>query len=166
MKNTIKRLLGKLSLVAIAATAAPAWATSPVAPVAPATPSASTAAPETLVSMPAKDIKWREIAGTGGIRAADMRGSITGNGPYEAFVEFPAGKNNPPHVHTQSLPTVVLSGVFYAIFEDGKKVLYPAGSYYYIPGKLAHRSGCEPGANCVLFQYQADHFDLVPTKAQ
>ncbi|MCR8960090.1 serine hydrolase [Variovorax sp. S2] len=41
-----------------------------------------------------------------------MRGSITGNGPYEAFVEFPAGKNNPPHVHTQSLPTVVLSGVF------------------------------------------------------
>ena len=163
MKNTIKHLLGKLSLVAIAATAAPAWATPPVAP---AIPAASAAAPEMLVSMPAKDIKWREIAGTGGIRAADMRGSITGNGPYEAFVEFPAGKNNPPHVHTQSLPTVVLSGVFYAIFEDGKKVLYPAGSYYYIPGKLAHRSGCEPGANCVLFQYQADHFDLVPTKAQ
>ncbi|WP_307704238.1 cupin domain-containing protein [Variovorax paradoxus] len=85
-----------------------------------------------------------------------MRGST-------AFVEFPAGKNNPPHFHTQSLPTVVLSGVFYAVFEDGKKVLYPAGSYYYIPGKLPHLSGCEPGANCVLFQYQNDHFDLVPT---
>ncbi|MDQ0570959.1 hypothetical protein QFZ42_002793 [Variovorax paradoxus] len=61
------------------------------------------------------------------------------------------------------MPTVVLSGVFYAVFEDGKKVLYPAGSYYYIPGKLPHLSGCEPGANCVLFQYQNDHFDLVPT---
>ena len=162
MKNTTKRLLDKLSFLVIAAATVPAWAASPTSPAV----GGNKAAAEALVSVPARDIKWRAIAGTGGIRAADVRGSITGNGPYEAFVEFPAGKNNPPHFHTQSLPTVVLSGVFYAIFEDGKKVLYPAGSYYYIPGKLPHLSGCEPGANCVLFQYQNDHFDLVPTKVQ
>ena len=157
MKNIAKSLTGASTLLALATVAASAWAAAPV------NDGNKTTAAEALVSVPAKDMKWREIPGTGGIRAADMRGSITGNGPYEAFVEFPAGKNNPPHFHTQSLPTVVLSGVFYAVFEDGKKVLYPAGSYYYIPGKLPHLSGCEPGANCVLFQYQNDHFDLVPT---
>jgi quercetin dioxygenase-like cupin family protein len=120
-------------------------------------------AAETLVSLPAKDLKWQELAGSGGIRYANVRGSLTGNGPYEAFVEFPAGRANPHHFHTQALPTVVLSGVFYAIFDDGKKVQYPAGSYYFIPGKMPHFSGCEPGAACVLFQYQNDHFDLVTT---
>lgn len=158
MKNSIKNLACASVFLAIAVAAASASADSP-----PKTAGHKPAAAEALVSMPAKDIKWREIPGTGGIRAADMRGSITGNGPYEAFVEFPAGKNNPHHFHTQGMPTVVLSGVFYAIFEDGKKVQYPAGSYYYIPGKLPHLSGCEPGANCVLFQHQVDHFDLVPT---
>ncbi|MET3442901.1 quercetin dioxygenase-like cupin family protein [Variovorax paradoxus] len=159
MKNIIKNLTGASVFLAIAVAAASASAASPTKKNShkPAT------AAEALVSLPAKDITWREIPGTGGIRAADVRGSITGQGPYEAFVEFPAGKNNPHHFHTQGLPTVVLSGVFYAVFEDGKKVLYPAGSYYYIPGKLPHLSGCEPGANCVLFQYQRDHFDLVPT---
>jgi quercetin dioxygenase-like cupin family protein len=119
--------------------------------------------PETLVSVPASEMKWRELAGTGGIRVADMRGSVTDGGAYEGFVEFPAGKHNPHHFHTQALPTVVLSGVFYAVFDDGKKVQYPAGSYYYIPAKVPHLSGCEPGPNCVLFQYQRDKFDLVPT---
>lgn len=125
-----------------------------------------TGANEPLVSLPATNLKWRELPGSGGIRVADVRGSLSGSGPYEAFVEFPAGMNNPHHFHTQALPTVVLSGVFYAIFEDGRKILYPAGSYYYIPGKLPHFSGCEAGANCVLFQYQEDHFDLVPTPSK
>ncbi|MCY1516406.1 hypothetical protein D9M68_510340 [compost metagenome] len=60
----------------------------------------------------------------------------------------------------------MLSGVFYAIFDDGKKVLYPAGSYYLLPARLPHRSGCELGAYCLLFQYQSDRFDLVPTAAK
>jgi quercetin dioxygenase-like cupin family protein len=156
MKSIHTRLLSTLSLVLAACALTPAFAAShDKGP-------GKAAAHEKLVSLPASDLKWREIPGTGGIRAADVRGSITGKGPYEAFVEFPAGKNNPHHFHTQNLPTVVLSGVFYAIFDDGKKIRYPAGSYYYIPGKLPHLSGCEPGASCVLFQYQNDHFDLVP----
>lgn len=158
MKSNLQRLIGALTLAAVAGVTASAWATTPAKKDA-----GKTAASEALVSLPAKDLQWREVPGTGGIRAANVRGDIIGKGPYEAFVEFPAGKNNPHHFHTQALPTVVLSGVFYAIFEDGKKVQYPAGSYYYIPGKLPHFSGCEPGANCVLFQYQSDHFDLVPT---
>ncbi|MDB5767035.1 MAG: cupin [Collimonas fungivorans] len=114
-----------------------------------------------LVSLPAADLKWVEIPGTGGIKYANVRGNLTGKGPYEAFVIFPAGKDNPFHTHSQNLPTVVLKGTFYAVI-DGKRVEYPAGSFYNLPAKLPHYSGCNKGEDCLLFQYQADHFDLVP----
>lgn len=114
-----------------------------------------------LISLPAADLKWVEIPGTGGIKYANVRGNLTGKGPYEAFVIFPAGKDNPFHTHSQNLPTVVLKGTFYAVI-DGKRVEYPAGSFYDLPAKLPHYSGCTKNEDCLLFQYQADHFDLVP----
>lgn len=118
-----------------------------------------------LVSVPAAELPWRELAGTGGIKVADVRGSITGKGPYDAFVIFPAGKDNPYHLHTQNLPTVVLKGTFYAVIEGkGKRIQYPAGSFYNLPANMPHYSGCEKGEDCLLFQYQADHFDLVPVE--
>ena len=118
---------------------------------------------QSLVSFPAADLKWRELPGTGGIKVADVRGSITGKGPYDAFVIFPAGKDNPYHLHTQNLPTVVLKGTFYAVI-DGKRIDYPAGSFYNLPANMPHYSGCAKGDDCLLFQYQADHFDLVPVE--
>lgn len=114
-----------------------------------------------LISLPAADLQWTEIPGSGGIKYANVRGSLTGKGPYEAFVIFPAGKDNPFHTHSQDLPTVVLKGTFYAVI-DGKRVEYPAGSFYDLPARLPHYSGCNKGEDCLLFQYQTDHFDLLP----
>ncbi|WP_395826229.1 cupin domain-containing protein [Collimonas sp.] len=102
-----------------------------------------------LISFPAADLKWVEIPETGGIKYANVRGDLTGKGPYEAFVIFPAGNDNPYHSHSQDLPTVVLKGVFYAVI-DGKRVEYPAGSYYKLPAKLPHYSGCATGPDCLL----------------
>ncbi|WP_209448921.1 cupin domain-containing protein [Rhodococcus qingshengii] len=113
------------------------------------------------ISLPASTLNWRVLPDTGGVEVADVVGDITGRGSYESFVKFPAGKDNPMHTHSQDLPTVVLSGVFYATI-DGHRVEYPAGSFYQLPKDLPHLSGCMVGTDCLLFQYQADHFDVVP----
>jgi quercetin dioxygenase-like cupin family protein len=116
-----------------------------------------------IVSVPTRDQKWVELPNAGGVKYANVRGDLAGKGPYEAFVLFPAGANNPYHYHSETIPTVVLQGTFYAIV-DGKRTEYPAGSFYDLPAKKNHYSGCLPGMDCLLFQYQKDHFDLVPQK--
>lgn len=131
---------------------------------APATPSPAEPTQGPAISFPAADLVWRELPDSGGVQYANVRGDLAGHGPYEAFVKFPAGKDNPMHTHTSDLPTVVLSGTFYAIF-DGKRIEYPAGSFYTLSADIPHLSGCAPGTECLLFQYQTDHFDLVPTAA-
>ncbi|AXE34637.1 cupin domain-containing protein [Chromobacterium phragmitis] len=114
-------------------------------------------------SWPADTLPWRGLPGGEGIQVADVAGSLTAGGPYQAFVHFPAGWNNPPHTHGSDLPTVVLAGVFYAE-AGGKRTLYPAGSYYLLPAEWPHASGCLPGADCLLFQFQRDRFDLKPLR--
>lgn len=117
-----------------------------------------------LISFPAANLKWTELPNSGGIKYANVYGNLTGKGPYEAFVIFPSGKDNPFHTHSQNLPTVVLRGTFYAVI-DGKRVDYPAGSFYNLPANLPHYSGCSKGEDCLLFQYQRDHFDLIPRES-
>jgi quercetin dioxygenase-like cupin family protein len=112
-----------------------------------------------VVSYPASVLQWKEVPGSNGIKYANVQGDLLGNGYYEAFVIFPAGRDNPFHTHGKDLPTVVLKGTFYAVV-DGKRTEYPAGSYYMLPGNLKHYSGCKAGEDCLLFQWQADHFDL------
>lgn len=130
---------------------------------APAATPPTAKAPSAFLSFPSAGLGWKELPGSGGVTYANVRGDLAGSGSYEAFVRFPAGKDNPMHVHSQDLPTVVLKGTFYADI-DGKRVQYPAGSYYHLPADKPHLSGCEKGEECLLFQYQDDHFDLVPTK--
>lgn len=126
-----------------------------------ATPDVEASRPSAVASFPTAGLKWVEIAGTGGIKYANVSGNLTGKGPYEAFVIFPAGKANPFHHHSQALPTVVVKGTFYAVI-DGKRIEYPAGSFYRLPARLPHFSGCVAGEDCLLFQYQSDGFDVVP----
>ncbi|MDZ4019992.1 hypothetical protein PssiTeo3_33730 [Pseudomonas sichuanensis] len=109
-------------------------------------------------------LRWQDVRGTqGAVSYANVEGDLLGNGPYSAYVKFRKGTDNGLHSHSQTLPTVVLSGTFYAVI-DGKRVEYPAGAYYKLPANLVHESGCTAAADCLLFQYQADAFDLKPVK--
>jgi quercetin dioxygenase-like cupin family protein len=123
------------------------------------------AAEEKLISVPnSAALTWKDVDGTkGAVSYANVEGDLFGKGPYSAFVKFNKGVDNGLHTHSQTLPTVVLKGTFYAVI-DGKRTEYPAGSYYKLPANLVHESGCTAAADCLLFQYQANAFDLNPVK--
>ncbi|MFJ4158191.1 cupin domain-containing protein [Pseudomonas sp. NPDC089752] len=109
-------------------------------------------------------LKWQDVPNTNAaVSYANVEGDIFGKGPYSAYVKFTKGTDNGLHQHSQTLPTVVLSGTFYAVI-DGKRIEYPAGAYYKLPADLVHESGCTAAADCLLFQYQSDAFDLKPVK--
>jgi quercetin dioxygenase-like cupin family protein len=109
-------------------------------------------------------LKWQDVAGTQGkVSYANVEGDIFGQGPYSAYVKFKKGTDNGLHQHTETLPTLVVKGTFYAVI-DGKRTEFPAGAYYKLPANLVHESGCTAAADCLLFQYQADAFDLKPVK--
>jgi gentisate 1,2-dioxygenase len=127
---------------------------------------AANSAPDSVVSLPVAQLKWQEVSGTqGAVSYANTEGDILskGKGFYSAFVTFKAGTDNGLHLHSQALPTVVMAGTFYAVI-DGKRTEYPAGSFYNLPARQVHESGCAAGEDCLLFQYQDNNFDLVPVK--
>ncbi|MFD0363453.1 cupin domain-containing protein [Nocardia sp. GCM10030253] len=166
MRRITRTILPALA-VAVSATACENTSAAPAPATTSPTPASTAQAPANApaISFPSGDLVWRDLPDSGGVEFADVRGDLAGHGPYEAFVKFPAGKDNPMHYHTSDLPTVVLSGTFYAVF-DGKRIEYPAGSFYTLSAGIPHLSGCEPGTECLLFQYQTDNFDLVPTAAR
>jgi len=124
----------------------------------------ASAGDDTLRSVPdSAALPWQEVAGThGAVSYANVEGDLFGTGPYSAFVKFRKGTDNGLHTHSQALPTVVLAGTFYAVIE-GKRTDYPAGAFYKLPANLVHESGCSAAADCLLFQYQANAFDLLPS---
>ncbi|QII27217.1 cupin [Stenotrophomonas maltophilia] len=151
-----------ISLLLAAALAATAAACSS----SPSSQSPAIVLDDQAVSLPAQQLYWQDVPGTGGaVSYANTQGNILGNGSgfYSAFVRFKAGTDNGLHTHSQTLPTVVLSGTFYARIH-GKEMLFPAGSFYNLPANKVHESGCKAGDDCLLFQYQANNFDLVPAK--
>nr|WP_314876684.1 cupin [uncultured Pseudomonas sp.] len=118
-----------------------------------------------LISIPdSKALNWQSVPETDdAVRYANVEGDIFGRGPYQAYVLFRKGTDNGLHTHSQVLPTVVLSGTFYAVIA-GKRIEYPAGGYYRLPAQLVHESGCTAAADCLLFQWQDDRFDLISAK--
>ncbi|QYX45790.1 cupin [Pseudomonas tussilaginis] len=147
--NALKTTLASLTLVAITLSAA----------------AHAESKPEALISLPYADLKWQVVPNTNGaVTYANTDEDIFGNGDYSAFVTFKAGTDNGLHTHSKSLPTVVLKGTFYAVI-DKVRTEFPAGSYYKLPANRVHESGCTAEADCLLFQYQSDKYDLVPAKS-
>lgn len=127
-------------------------------------PSMTYAGETSFISIPVSDLQWHEVPDMGGEASyADLRGSIFGNGPYEAFLQVKAGVDNPYHTHSRDVTTVVLKGIFYIII-DGKRIEYPAGSFWSIPADLPHYSGCAKGDDCLMFIHQVGSFDIVPLR--
>lgn len=119
---------------------------------------------DSLISVPdSAALKWQDVAGTQGkVSYANVEGDIFGQGPYSAYVKFKKGTDNGLHQHTETLPTLVVKGTFYAVI-DGKRTEFPAGAYYKLPANLVHE-WLHGGGRLPVVQYQADAFDLKPVK--
>ncbi|WP_248917536.1 cupin domain-containing protein [Pseudomonas entomophila] len=105
---------------------------------------------------------WRDVPGTNGaVRYVNVQGNILLGGPYMAYVRFRAGTDNGLHTHSQALATVVLKGNFYVTYGTNR-IVFHDGGFYQLRANREHESGCAAGAECFLFQFQCDRFDLHP----
>jgi quercetin dioxygenase-like cupin family protein len=111
--------------------------------------------------MPAAELKWAEIPGSGGVRVARLWGDMA-KGPHGVMVNFPASTVHPLHFHSPDLKIVVVSGTFRYGPEGGPEKSYGPGSFITIPGDTKHTSGCTADAACILFHEGTGKFDNKP----
>ncbi len=108
--------------------------------------------------MSADEAKWDDM---NGLKLASVTGDYK-KGPYSGLLKLPAGFTSPLHTHTGDYEAVMISGTSSHWFkgEDGSKAkkLTP-GSYWKMPGGVAHVSSCAAGADCVIYIWQTKPFD-------
>lgn len=106
-------------------------------------------------------MKWMEIPDSGGVMVSPAWGDMN-KGAHGAFVKFPAGATHPVHTHSNDVKGVVLMGSFTYTPEGGEEMKMGPHTYFMIPGKVKHASGCAEGSECVLFQVGDKKFDMKP----
>jgi len=86
---------------------------------------------------------------------------------YQAMVKLPAGTVSPPHTKSANMYGVMLQGEMrhYASGADPNTVQKVGpGSFYKIPGGLAHISACISAQPCLTYLYQDAAFDFMPVQ--
>jgi quercetin dioxygenase-like cupin family protein len=115
------------------------------------------------VVMTAEEMKWTEIPESNGVKTAAVHGDMM-KGAHEAFIKMPAGANHPLHTHSSDMKLVVVSGTFKYAPEGSDLKNYGPGSYIMVKGKAKHLSGCDAGADCLVFQTSTGKFDMKPVE--
>jgi hypothetical protein len=105
-----------------------------------------------------EEMKWDDL---GGPKMSNITGDYK-KGAYGGLLKIPGGFTSPMHTHTGDYEAIQVMGTstHWIEGEDGKaaKKMTP-GSYWKMPGKLAHISACAPGADCVIYIWQKAKFD-------
>jgi len=117
-----------------------------------------------IVSVPPSQLQWEMSAE--GVGFAPLQGDRF-NETYMAMVQLPAGLVSPAHVKSASMYGMVISGTLVNIAVGApvsSEVELPTGSYYKIPGGLAHVSKCVSDVDCIMFLYQDGEFDFLPVE--
>ena len=115
--------------------------------------------------MAAADMKWMDVAGAPGVKAADLWGNHD-KGAFGAIFKFPAGFSAPLHTHTNSMRIVVISGTFIQTPEGGQEMRVGPGGYLKQPGDgYKHTTGCDQASECVFFAEGSGKFDFKPVAA-
>lgn len=102
------------------------------------------------------DLTWAQPYGPKGPSFAFVEGTFGDKHPASMFIKFGAGGDSGWHVHDETYSAIVIQGTFTEQQKgEAAETKLPAGSYFTQLGKQAHRNGCLPGADCLVFV----HFD-------
>lgn len=105
------------------------------------------------------ELKWVDNPDVKGGRVAVLWGDPK-TGAYGALQTWPGGTEVPLHWHTFNSRGVVVSGTMHINSAKGMDRDVPAGSYFNVPGRMKHASGCRAGAECTFFVEQPGKGDI------
>jgi quercetin dioxygenase-like cupin family protein len=105
------------------------------------------------------EIKWADVPGAPGVKLSVVEGDGA-TGAHHFFLKFPAGFKVGAHHHSADHFATIVSGTL-TLTVDGKERKLPPGSYVGFTGKTKHATGCEAGADCVMFISAKDKWDAV-----
>lgn len=116
---------------------------------------------------PAADVKWTPIDPQQGDKGPQMSvvfGDPAVKAPIGLFLKIPAGVSPGAHIHSSDYYAVEVFGTEhnYASASADKGAKLPPGSWWFQKGGAGHNNYCEPGADCVLFVYMPNGFDMSP----
>ncbi len=114
-----------------------------------------------ITSTPFSQLNWTRSKE--GVDFAPLQGDRF-NESYMAIVKLPAGLISPLHIKSATMYGLIVSGTMthFAMGADpSTQIALSVGSYYKIPGGLAHRSKCVSKVDCVTFLYQDGKFDFL-----
>jgi ketosteroid isomerase-like protein len=117
-------------------------------------------APPPLRGVEAKDLKWQEMPGTGGVKLATVWEDPATRG-IAGFVQMPKNwKGFPNHFHSANIHYAVLNGVHAHVEPDGDRRETRAGGWGYEAARNVHRTEGKDGLT--LFVVTDGPFDAVP----
>lgn len=107
---------------------------------------------------PVEEIAWSELPD--GRAIAAVHGDMQ-TGEHTSYVRFPPGLRTAIHVHSYPYDGVIVKGVarHFQPASEAQAVWLMPGSFYRVPGNVAHISECSEASECIFAIHQHDAFD-------
>lgn len=114
--------------------------------------------PDGAVLVDAEEVEWTEIIP--GVDFGAVYGTFTEE-EHGKLVKFAPGLVSPMHTHTNAYHGVVIQGTVTNPYEGEES---PAemgpGTYWYVPGGAAHKTGCVSEEPCLFYTYGDEGWDI------
>ena len=119
---------------------------------------ATEAPPEGAEARPVAEAEWTEIVP--GVDFAPAYGVFTEE-PHGKWVRFEPELVSPLHTHTHAYHGVVIRGTVINPYEgeEDPPEMGP-GDYWYVPGGVAHKTGCVSEEPCLFYTHGDELWDI------
>lgn len=114
--------------------------------------------PSAVQNMPVEKVSWSELPD--GRAIAAVHGDMQ-LGEHITYVRFPAGLRTAVHTHSNSYSGIVVKGSarHFEPASERQAVWLRSGSFYSVPGNVAHISECSQDSECVFAVHQHGSFN-------